>query len=145
VNQLIYHPFILLSLVQLSRSPAFDDWTMPLVGKVLAVLKVLLALAGPVMLRLTAEKSRRTALYHVEAALTRAHAAGAADADRREAAVGLVAPTAKQIELLRSHIAGMDRGALAPYTQQPLLKAVLLPFATVGGSQLLEYLRLASL
>jgi hypothetical protein len=142
VNKLIYHPFILLSLVLLSRSPAFDDWTMPLVGKVLAGLGALLALACPVMLRLAAEKSRRTALFHVDAALTRAHAAGG---DHRQATVGLGPATARQIELLRGHIAGLDRGALAPYTQQPLLKAVLLPFATVGSTQLLEYLRLASL
>lgn len=38
----------------------------------------------------------------------------------------------------------LHEGAFAPFWQQPLLKAVLLPFATLGGTSLLDYLALVN-
>jgi hypothetical protein len=51
----------------------------------------------------------------------------------------------KQLEFLRGKITRLRRGAFAPYSQQPVLKALLLPFATFGGTTLLEYLSLANM
>ena len=50
-----------------------------------------------------------------------------------------------QLELLRQRIQNLREGAFAPYSQQPLLKAVLLPLMTIGGSSLFDYLALANL
>ncbi len=46
---------------------------------------------------------------------------------------------------LRERIADLREGAFATYTQQPLLRAVLLPLLTYGGSTLLDYLSLLNL
>jgi len=142
VNRLVYYPFIMLSLVLLSRSPAFDDWQMPLSGKVLSGLGALVAVACAWALRRAAEATRRQALDEIDRALLRANGEpGCGEEDR----AGPCAPTARQLELLREQAARLQRGAFAPYSQQPVLKALLLPFATVGGSTLLEYLSLANL
>ncbi len=47
--------------------------------------------------------------------------------------------------LLLARMEGLHEGAFAPFWQQPLLKAVLLPFVTLGGSTLLDYMALANL
>ena len=51
----------------------------------------------------------------------------------------------EQLELLQQRIEDLNIGAFAPFSQQPLLKAVLLPFAAVGGTTLMEYLALANI
>jgi hypothetical protein len=142
VNRLVYYPFIMLSLVLLSRSPAFDDWQMPLSGKLIAALGALVAVACAWALRRAAEATRRQALDEIDRALLRANGQPGCGEENRS---GPCAPTARQLELLRDHAARLQRGAFAPYSQQPVLKALLLPFATVGGSTLLEYLSLANL
>jgi len=145
INRLIYHPFILLSLVLLSRSSAFDDWTMPLSGKVLAVLGALIALCGPVALRTAVERSRTAALNDLDMALIQA------SSDKPQPAAELGAsdrpgpPSLHQLELLKESIIRLDGGAFAPYSQQPVLKALVLPFITVGGTSLLELLRMANI
>jgi hypothetical protein len=143
INGLIYYPFILLSLVLLSRSDVFDDWTMPLSGKVLAVVGALFALCGPVALRTAVERSRTAALRDLDMALIQVSSgktqAAAAPTDRPGP------PSLRQLELLKERIVRLDGGAFAPYSQQPLLKALVLPFATIGGTSLLELLRMANL
>jgi len=143
VNRLVYAPFILLSMVLVSRSATFDDWSMPLNTKVLATLGTLIALGCAIALRTGAERSRRDALRHIDEELRRRCGDADAQASTRDPGADptLRPPTVRQLELLRAQIANLSKGALAPYTQQPLLKALVLPFATVGGSTLLEYLR----
>lgn len=53
--------------------------------------------------------------------------------------------TRPHLELLRRQIDDLHEGALAPFSQQPLLKAVLLPIATLEGTSLLDYLALANI
>ncbi|MEJ8809524.1 hypothetical protein WKW77_00495 [Variovorax ureilyticus] len=47
--------------------------------------------------------------------------------------------------LLESRFEDLHEGAFAPFWQQPLLKALLLPFATLGGTTVLDYMALANL
>jgi hypothetical protein len=143
INRLIYYPFILLSLMLLSRSSAFDDWTMPLSGKVLAVLGALIALCGPVALRTAVERSRTAALRDLDMALIQASSLKPQPA--ATATDGFGPPCLHQLELLRERIIRLNDGAFAPYSQQPLLKALVLPFITVGGTSLLELLRMANI
>jgi hypothetical protein len=100
----------------------------------MASLCVLLVLGCVVALRLSAERSRRQALIDVRDALLRAN-------DRN--ATGTA--TTGQLDLLRRQIEDLHEGALAPFSQQPLLKAVLLPFATLGGTNLLDILSMAKI
>jgi len=133
VTRLIYFPFIVLSLFLVSRSAAFDDWYMPTVGIVLAVLGAGTALACAVVLRYSAEGSRRHAMDLLRD-----------DISRLSGDSPPPAPKAAQLTLLLNRMDHLNEGAFAPFWQQPLLKAVLLPFATLGGTSLLDYLALVN-
>ncbi len=133
VGRLIYYPFIVLSLMLLARSKFFDDWYTPPGIWMLATLNFAIVLACAFALRHAAETSRQQALERLQDKILKTK--GEKDSG------GLVG----QLELLRQRIQNLREGAFAPYSQQPLLKAVLLPLMTVGGSSLFEYLTLANL
>ena len=48
--------------------------------------------------------------------------------------------SAEQIKILMDRIRSTREGAFAPIAQQPALQALLLPFGSYGGVQLIEYL-----
>jgi hypothetical protein len=168
VTRLIYFPFIVLSLFLVSRSAAFDDWYMPATGIVLAVLGASVALGCAVALRYAAEASRRFAMERLRDEITRvsgearpvAATSGATVAPQSSAPQvssstpelpdppghvrPLDPPKAAQLTLLLQRMDHLHEGAFAPFWQQPLLKAVLLPFATLGGTSLLDYLALVN-
>lgn len=141
VTRLIYYPFIVLSLLLLSRSTAFDDWFMPTSTIVLAGAGAAIAVGCALALRLAAEASRRSALELIRDALMRA----SASPPQRDPLAAADDPTAEQLRLLHGRVEALNEGAFAPFWQQPLLKAILLPFATLGGSTLLDYMALANL
>ena len=132
ISTLIYFPFIVLSLMLVARSPFFDDWYTPPTVIVLSMISFAIVLLCALALRRTAEMSRQQALERLRDAIMRARA----DGDAR---------LAGQLEPLRDRIERLRDGAFASYTKQPLLKAVLLPFLTYGGSSLLDYLALLNL
>lgn len=134
VTGLIYYPFIVLSLLLLSRSQFFDNWQMPTMALAMALFDIGVVLLSAICLRRAAEKARRQALTAVGDWLLQAHAPDAQ-----------ALPAPRQLELLRERIKTLDEGAFAPFSQQPLLKAVLLPFATLGGSSLLDFLAMANI
>lgn len=132
VGTLVYYPFIVLSLMLLARSPFFDAWYTPPSVAVLAALSFAIVLTCAWALRHSAETSRRLALDHLHDAILRAKGAASG-------------PLVSQLETLRDRVDRLREGAFAPYSQQPLLKAVLLPFLTFGGSSLFDYLTLANI
>lgn len=134
VTRLIYYPFIVLSLLLVARHRAFDDWKLPWLLIGMGLLSLAIVLACAVALRRSVEQSRQAALREVDHALLRVAAPQAAE------------PVATpQLQWLRREIDALREGAFAPFSQQPLLKAVLLPFATLGGTAVLDYLALANL
>lgn len=142
VTRLIYFPFVVLSLFLVSRSAAFDDWYMPTTGIVLAVLGASVALACAVALRYAAEASRRHAMELLRNDITRV--SGDVKAVAANGASAPDQPKPAQLTLLLQRMDNLHQGAFAPFWQQPLLKAVLLPFATLGGTSLLDYLALVN-
>jgi hypothetical protein len=155
VTRLIYFPFIVLSLFLVSRSAAFDDWYMPTTGIVLAVLGAGVALACAVALRYAAEASRRFAMERLRDEITRVSGETVSAAQKKPVAASVAGdppghvpppdpPKPAQLSLLLSRMDHLHEGAFAPFWQQPLLKAVLLPFATLGGTSLLDYLALVN-
>jgi hypothetical protein len=53
-------------------------------------------------------------------------------------------PSIKQLELLTERVDGLREGALAPYSEQPIVRAVLVPAATYGATVGLQYLHLGT-
>lgn len=129
IGALVYYPFIVLSLTLLARSSFFDHWETTPSLAVLATLSFGIVLLCAVALRRTAEASRTHAVNRTWSAILRARGLGD-DA------------LAEQLEVLRTRMEQRNDGALAPYSQQPLLKAILLPLVTLSGSSLFDYLTL---
>ncbi|HRP27442.1 MAG TPA: hypothetical protein PLG77_03310 [Burkholderiaceae bacterium] len=128
IGKLIYFPFIVLSLMVLARSPFFDDWyTQPTLA-VLTTISFAVVLLCAFALRRSAEASRSEAANRLRDAALRAK--GTAGDSKLGA----------QLEALRERVENLREGAFASFTQQPLLKAALLPFLTFGGSSLFDYL-----
>jgi len=133
VSALIYYPFIVLSLMILARSSFFDDWYAPVALHVVTAVSFGVVLACAFALRRSAEASRRQTVTRLRDAIV--HAKG-------EPGGGALA---SRLEALRDRAERLREGAFAPYSQQPLLRALLLPLLTFGGSSLFDYLSLANL
>ncbi|OEZ61778.1 hypothetical protein [Duganella sp. HH105] len=153
VTRLIYCPFIVLSLFLVSRRPIFDHWHMPVTGIVLAVLGAAISLGCAVALRYAAEAARSGAVKKLRDEIMRANGVAPA-APRRPMSSGallvnrarpLEPPKPAQLTLLLERIEHLHEGAFAPFWQQPLLKAVLLPFAAFGGTSMLDYMALVNI
>jgi hypothetical protein len=131
VARLVYYPFIVLSLMLLARSSVFDNWTLarPLLIALGGGFAIVIACA--VLLRRAAEVSRRKAVWRLNNEIISLRGQGEGGAAKAEQVQAMV----EQIRQLRS-------GAFAPYSEQPLVRAVLLPLTSFGGVQLMEYLTL---
>jgi hypothetical protein len=133
VARLVYYPFIVISLLVLSRSTVFDNWGTS-TGLVIALsCSVLIVVACAIALRSSAEGLRRSAIWRLTNAKILLN--GGDEAARH---------TAAQLDVMIAQIRAFDTGAFAPYSQQPLVRAVLLPLTSYGGATLVEYLSIAN-
>jgi hypothetical protein len=123
ITQLIYFPFIMLALLIVSRSPIFDDYafTPTLVIGQLIILTIIIGSVAS--LRNAAEQARKTALEHLSEKRLANH-------DKPE--------TVSELDSLSTQIRDMQDGAFAPPLSQPIVKAVLLPLVTYGGTWLVQ-------
>ena len=128
VGGFIYYPFLVLSLIIISRSPIFDNW---LISPKLAIvfsfyLGVLIVCT--LLLRNTAEAARNNMLHSLTRKIIEAQ--GSNDPDHR----------IRHMELMKEDIKAERRGEFSSYLNQPWLKAVLLPVGSYSGLHLIEYL-----
>jgi hypothetical protein len=132
VSRLVYMPFVVIAIMVLSRSAIFDRWGTP-VGLVLVnTASVIIVLVCGIMLRQTAEELRRRAIRRLS--------------EKRIALIGHSeggSRTASQVDLMIAQIRAIDVGAFAPYSHQPIVRALLLPLSSYGGAALIEYLSIA--
>jgi len=129
IARLIFFPLILLGLLFLARSPLFDNWAPDNVVIVVLVTYLLWTIAMASMLNVSAEIARRGALEAMRRDLLWLQGSGEAYRPLAERFPSLI----KQVEDLR-------KGAFAPFFEQPLVRAVLVPLGGAGGLQLLELL-----
>ena len=130
VAKLIYFPFIVISLIVLSRSQFFDNWTMPIGLVAVLGCSVLIVSGCAILLRESAESARRKVLKLLNDDLIRLK--------------GNEGRTGQQIEAIIAQVRDLHEGAFAPYSAQPLFRALLLPLSTFGGSALLDWLTMSS-
>ncbi|EAR20442.1 hypothetical protein [Nitrococcus mobilis] len=129
IGQLIVFPFIVLSIMILSRLPYFDNWNMPIgLVLVLTLLFVFAATCG-IALERAAEKARSWAIERLTDECVRVKGDPSVPGQHAE-----------QLHLLVEEIRHLRKGAFVPFIQQPVVKAVLLPFGGVGGVVLIQYL-----
>jgi len=125
VTNLIYFPFIVLALLIVSYLPVFDRWILSPELALVFLAYTALAVACVIKLRKAAEAGRQYILTRMKQKLPRAVGA---NKDARVAT----------LQLLIGEVNNNHKGALRPISEQPLLKALLLPFAGAGSLILLE-------
>jgi hypothetical protein len=121
ITQLIYLPFLALTVLFLSRNHLFDDFSMPWTLAALQALSIAVVIGPVLAYRSAAENARKAAREHLTAKIIAAQG---------------VRKTAAQLERMLNEIESLREGAFAPLTSQPIVKAVLLPLVTYGGAWL---------
>jgi hypothetical protein len=131
VARLVIGPFVVLALLVVARSRLFDNWALtPAIA--MGVSFYIAALVGlTVLLKQSAEKTRRRALESMQADLRWLAGSGKPLSD-------LVEPFKRLIAQVENN----QQGAFASFFDQPLLKAMLVPLGGAGGTQLFDYLLL---
>jgi hypothetical protein len=138
IMRLIYYPFIMIALLIVSRSTVFDNFAAS--GTILISQAVSLAVvAGCVVwLRVEAEQIRKTAKAKLNEMLTDMLIATKTDGEPNQPG-----PDQERVARLRELVEKVDalqEGAFSPFSQQPMVKAVLVPLTTYGGTYLVEHL-----
>lgn len=125
VARMIYYPFVVLLVLIVAQNRLFDDWhwNAPLAFMVLFIAGA--AVVCAVLLQVEARRARRESLAALD--------------ELRRARVGLPTdPLREQLDQVRSDIDDLRTGAFASPSQNPVVKAVLLPLVGGGGLAVLE-------
>jgi hypothetical protein len=127
VGRQIYYPFIVISILIISRSGVFDHWTWPAGLLIIVCFNAGYAAFSYIYLRRTAENARKKSLKRLHDMLMAYTATG--KGEEKEA------KTIREATLL---IQNENRGAFAALSQQPLAAALLLPSGSAGIWALLQ-------
>jgi len=127
VAPLIWYPLIVLTLLVVATSSFFDNWTWPASLVLIYAITAAWALGSAILLRRAAEQLRETALNDLRRFRLMGHEV---DAKRQT------------FDELIAEIRDLKTGAFAPLTEQPFIRAVLLPGGGLGllavGQRLLD-------
>jgi hypothetical protein len=123
----IYYPFFILALLIVSRTRFFANYEPGVPYLVTMGVAALIVTACPVMLRLSAQASRAKARRRLNNMLIVARSLK--DEGR----------FAAQLETLLHRVDELSEGAFSPFSQQPVVRAMLLPLGSLGGTALLEH------
>jgi len=117
VARLIWYPLVALSVLFIARSSFFDNWTWPVSLMVIFALNAAWPIGSAVLLRRAAEQLRDAALSDLQLWRIR----GRTDPEKRE-----------MFDELIAEIRGLKKGAFAPLTEQPFLRAIIVPSGGLG-------------
>ena len=127
VGRLIIGPFIVLALIVVARSRLFDNWALTLPVALVAAAYLLWLMTLAAWLKLSAERLRSHALERM-------------NADLRWLAGSGQPALAERFKQLVTAVETNTVGAFAPYFDQPLFKALLVPLGGAGSAQLFDLL-----
>ena len=147
VARLIWYPVIVLTLMIVARSSFFDNWSWS--PSILAIygINAAWALGSAVLLRRAAEQLRDAALTNLQMSRVKSHAEEAKLLRReaeplRDAALKTEEAKRRTFDELIAEIRGLKKGAFAPLTEQPFVRAIIVPSGGLGllavGQRLLD-------
>ncbi|WP_458736921.1 hypothetical protein [Pseudomonas chlororaphis] len=128
VNRLIYAPTVVMLILIASRNSVFDNWPTPPSIVISFLLTTLILLTSALSLRRAAEKARGAALRRLDDYLLE---------------ITDSTPVYNKLKLIRGRIDALDTGAFSRYSQEPLVRALLLSLTGVGGSLIVDALNYA--
>jgi hypothetical protein len=126
ITTLLYGPFFIIALIVISHSQILARYGRSIPALVTLAVAVLIVIACAVALRLSAEATRTEARRRLTQQLLFAKGQNKG-------------AQASQLELLIHRIEELRDGAFSPFSQQPVVRAMLLPLGGFGGSALLSY------
>ena len=129
IQRLIYYPFVIFFLMILARSTLFDNWQTPIGLLIILLMNLIYALCCAYLLRSAVEDARQKAIEGLTNKLV--HLKGCADDEYKR--------VLSQLEALVDRIKSLRVGVFAPFSQQPLVRAVLVPISGFGGMSFIEY------
>ncbi|MFN7777266.1 MAG: hypothetical protein ACK5RK_00055 [Betaproteobacteria bacterium] len=132
IAALVIGPFVVLTLLMLARSRLFDGFALTPALVVLFALCLLVLIAVAMALKLVAERLRQRALERMRADLRWLRGAGEP-----------WSALERKFEALIADVVALRSGAFAPFFDQPLVRAILVPLTGASGIQVFEYLLLA--
>jgi hypothetical protein len=128
VNRLIYAPTAVLLILLASRSSLFDNWPTPPGLMISYLLTALLLLSSALTLRRAAEKARTVALQRIDAYLL----------ETPESTPGYA-----KFKMIRERVATLNTGSFSRYSEDPLIRSLLLSLTGIGGSAIVDALNYA--
>jgi hypothetical protein len=131
ISTLIYYPFILIALLLVSRSTVFANYTPNLKILVFQGTCLTIVFGCAIALCLAAQAIRSAAQQKLTNGIICAKGPCAKDFDDGGRRAG-------QLETLLVRVEGLREGAFSPVSQQPLVRALLLPLGSFGWTTLLE-------
>ncbi|CRL47337.1 hypothetical protein [Pseudomonas sp. URMO17WK12:I11] len=130
VSRLIYAPTVVMLILLASRSSLFDNWPTPPSIVISFLLTALILLASALSLRRAAEQARTVALKRIDAYLL--DSPKAIDLEHYE-----------KFQMIRDRMATLNTGSFSRYSEDPLVRALLLSLTGIGGSALVDALNYA--
>lgn len=142
VSRLVYYPFIVLSLLIVARSRYFDAWDWPPALVIILLLNAMWAFSASLLLRKTAREAKTATLEALEERRNEVHSrtgtgGEAGDKTDIEARSKL---ELEQIDRMIDHVKNVKEGAFSSISDDPAIRALLLPFTGGGIALLLEFL-----
>jgi hypothetical protein len=117
VAPLIWYPLIVLAVMVVARSSFFDNWSWPVSLILVFSLNALWAFGSAAFLRRSAEQLRRAAIGKLQLLRVESY-----KSSRRR----------QMFDELIAEIRGLKNGAFAPLSEQPFIRAVILPSGGLG-------------
>jgi hypothetical protein len=131
ISTLIYYPFILIALLLVSRSTVFANFTPNLTILAFFGTCLTIVFGCAIALCLAAQAVRSAAKQKLTDGVICAKGPCATESDDGGRRAG-------QLEALLVRVDGLREGAFSPLSQQPLVRALLLPLSGLGWTKLLE-------
>ena len=128
IGRVVFYPFIVWFILFVSRLNYFDNWHTPIGLAIVITLGAVYAWSCAWVLRRSAEKTRQAAL---ERLMTAHVSVLAGNRDEKQL---------KRIEFVMDHVKSIQTGAFAPFTRNPVIQALLVPFGGVGGVYIFDIL-----
>lgn len=147
VDILIFLPFVILTLIIVSRSSYFDRWHTTIPLAVVMLLGACIALSNAIRLRRTAKRAQSVALERLD----KKHKMQCYEESKpvilRKGVKADVCKNnmAERIKETINDINTIDVGPFLPLTKHPIVTAIAMPFGGIGGLYLFDYLTSLSL